>query len=75
VTDLAALASESYADDVRAVADELAQATDASAFASALRELVELAACDRAFVTEDGDALIVRTEVGVFRLTVEASQA
>jgi hypothetical protein len=74
VTDLAALASESYADDVRAVADELAQATDASAFASALRELVELAARDRAFVADDSDALAVRTEAGAFRLTVEAAR-
>jgi hypothetical protein len=74
MTDLAALASGSYADEVRAVADELAQATDASAFASALRELVELAARDRAFVADDSDALAVRTEAGAFRLTVEAAR-
>lgn len=47
VTDLAALARESYADDVEAVAGELAQASDAAAFTAALRELVETLALHR----------------------------
>ncbi len=75
MSDLAALAVESYAHDVRAVASELARATDAPAVASALRELVELAACDRAFVADAGHALVLRTEAGSFRLPVEASEA
>jgi len=64
-------ATESYAVDVREVADELAQASDVPAFTAALRELVELAALDRVFVADDGDALVVRSEAGVFRLVVD----
>jgi len=75
VSDLARQVTESYAHDVRAIADALAQSADAQAFASALRELVELASCDSAFVADDGDALLVRTDAGTFRLTVEASEA
>jgi hypothetical protein len=40
-------AVESYAADVREVAAELASASDVPAFAAALRELIEVAACDR----------------------------
>ena len=75
MTDLAGLAVESYAHDVRAVAEKLAGAADVQAFASSLRELVELAACDQAFVATDGHGLVVRTEASTFRLTVEASDA
>ena len=75
MTDLAALARESYADDVQAVAGELAQAVDTAAFASSLRELVELASFGRVLVADDGDALLARSEAGTFRLAVEASGA
>ena len=70
MSDLATLARESYADDVRAVAGELAQAADVRAFAESLQEFVELASADYVFVAVDGDALVVRTEAGTFRLTV-----
>jgi hypothetical protein len=49
----------------------LPRAEDVPAFAAALRELIELAAADRAFVADDGDALLVTTEGGRFRLRAE----
>lgn len=66
-------AVESYAADVRQVADELARASDVATFAAALRELVELAAVDRVFVADEGGALIVGSEAATFRLGVEAT--
>jgi hypothetical protein len=56
---------------VRAVADELAQADGAVPFGDALQELVELASAGHLLVAVDGDALVVTTERGRFRLVVE----
>ena len=70
MSDLAALAVESYGDDVREVADELAHAVDVPAFAAALRELMELASSGRVLVADEGDALLVTTEARGFELSV-----
>ena len=56
--------------DRTAVAGELAQAVDGATFASSLRELVELASGGLVLVA-DGDALVVRSQAGTFRLVVE----